>query len=194
MHSIAQFQPRNRIGRPNSSLGWFAEQLAVRDIGLIIEVVVGIQLGGKRDDTVSMTLDSMQMAQVSTAPVSGFVSKSDLFSRTYPIRDTEHFKAVVSCSVGDAQQDAQATNRRILSARPERDPNEQSGFYRSGHHGRARGAASDCRWACVIPLQPQGTMPSDSGQRLCRRNSVPVAERTETIILMAPHARHLKAC
>lgn len=85
----------------NVSLRWFAERVAARDVGLTIEVLDGAQLGGERDYIEGMMLGSIQMAQVSTAPVSGFIPEFDLFSLPYLIRDTEHFKAVVSGSVGD---------------------------------------------------------------------------------------------
>lgn len=85
----------------NVSLRWFAEQVATRDVGLNIEVLDGAQLGGERDYIEGMMLGSIQMAQVSTAPVSGFVPQFDLFSLPYLIRDTDHFKAVVSGPVGE---------------------------------------------------------------------------------------------
>lgn len=84
----------------NVSLRWFAEEVAKRDVGLNIEVLDGAQLGGERDYIEGMLLGSIQMAQVSTAPVSGFVPQFDLFSLPYLIRDTEHFKAVVAGPVG----------------------------------------------------------------------------------------------
>ena len=84
----------------NVSLRWFAERVAARKIGVKIEVLDGAQLGGERDYIEGMMLGSIQMAQVSTAPVSGFVSEFDLFSLPYLIRDTEHFKKVVSGPVG----------------------------------------------------------------------------------------------
>lgn len=84
----------------NVSLNWFAEQVAARDVGLNIEVLDGGQLGGERDYIEGMMLGSIQMAQVSTAPVSAFIPQFDLFSLPYLIRDTEHFKAVVSGPVG----------------------------------------------------------------------------------------------
>ncbi len=85
----------------NVSLRWFAEQVAARDVGLTIQVLDGAQLGGERDYIEGMMLGSIQMAQVSTAPVAGFVPEFDLFSLPYLIRDTEHFKAVVSGPVGE---------------------------------------------------------------------------------------------
>lgn len=85
----------------NVSLRWFAEQVAARDAGLKIEVLDGAQLGGERDYIEGMMLGSIQMAQVSTAPVAGFVPEFDLFSLPYLIRDTDHFKAVVSGPIGE---------------------------------------------------------------------------------------------
>ena len=85
----------------NVALRWFADRVAARDVGLTIEVLDGAQLGGERDYIEGMMLGSIQMAQVSTAPVSGFVPQFDLFSLPYLIRDTDHFKAVVTGPVGD---------------------------------------------------------------------------------------------
>lgn len=84
----------------NVALRWFAERIAGRNVGLKIEVLDGAQLGGERDYIEGMMLGSIQMAQVSTAPVSGFVPEFDLFSLPYLIRDTDHFKKVVSGPVG----------------------------------------------------------------------------------------------
>lgn len=84
----------------NIALRWFADRVAARDVGLNIEVLDGAQLGGERDYIEGMMLGSIQMAQVSTAPVSGFIPEFDLFSLPYLIRDTDHFKAVVSGPVG----------------------------------------------------------------------------------------------
>ncbi|MEM9763154.1 MAG: TRAP transporter substrate-binding protein [Pseudomonadota bacterium] len=100
----------------NVSLRWFAEQVAARDVGLNIEVLDGAQLGGERDYIEGMMLGSIQMAQVSTAPVSGFVPEFDLFSLPYLIRDTEHFKAVVSGPVGKTFDElAEARGLKILA-------------------------------------------------------------------------------
>lgn len=85
----------------NISLRWFADRVASRDMGITIEVLDGAQLGGERDYIEGMMLGSIQMAQVSTAPVSGFIPEFDLFSLPYLIRDTEHFKAVVSGPIGE---------------------------------------------------------------------------------------------
>lgn len=100
----------------NVSLRWFAEQVDARDVGLNIEVLDGAQLGGERDYIEGMMLGSIQMAQVSTAPVSGFVPEFDLFSLPYLIRDTDHFKAVVSGPIGDQFNDlAEARGIKILA-------------------------------------------------------------------------------
>ena len=100
----------------NISLQWFAEQVAARNVGLKIEVLDGGQLGGERDYIEGMMLGSIQMAQVSTAPVSGFVPEFDLFSLPYLIRDTDHFKAVVSGPVGAKFSElAEARGLKILA-------------------------------------------------------------------------------
>jgi tripartite ATP-independent transporter DctP family solute receptor len=63
-----------------------------------------------------MMLGSIQMAQVSTAPVAGFVPEFDLFSLPYLIRDTDHFKAVVSGPVGETFSElAEARGIKILA-------------------------------------------------------------------------------
>lgn len=85
----------------NVSLRWFADRVAARDMGVTIEVLDGAQLGGERDYIEGMMLGSIQMAQVSTAPVAGFIPEFDLFSLPYLIRDTDHFKAVVSGPIGE---------------------------------------------------------------------------------------------
>lgn len=100
----------------NISLRWFAEQVAERDVGLTIRVLDGGQLGGERDYIEGMMMGSIQMAQVSTAPVAGFIPEFDLFSLPYVIRDTEHFKAVVSGPVGERFNElAEARGIKILA-------------------------------------------------------------------------------
>jgi len=100
----------------NVSLRWFADRIAARDVGLSIEVLDGGQLGGERDYIEGMMLGSIQMAQVSTAPVSGFIPEFDLFSLPYLIRDTEHFKAVVAGPVGaEYSAHAEARGFKILA-------------------------------------------------------------------------------
>ena len=85
----------------NVSLRWFADRIAARDVGLTIQVLDGGQLGGERDYIEGMMLGSIQMAQVSTAPISGFIPEFDLFSLPYLFRDTNQFKNVVSGPVGE---------------------------------------------------------------------------------------------
>lgn len=100
----------------NVALRWFADRVAARDVGLKIEVLDGAQLGGERDYIEGMMLGSIQMAQVSTAPVAGFVPEFDLFSLPYLIRDTAHFKAVVSGPVGEKFNElAEARGLKILA-------------------------------------------------------------------------------
>ena len=100
----------------NVSLRWFADQVAARDVGLTIEVLDGGQLGGERDYIEGMMLGSIQMAQVSTAPVAGFVPEFDLFSLPYLLRDTDHFKAVVTGPVGAQFSDlAEQRGMKILA-------------------------------------------------------------------------------
>lgn len=85
----------------NIALRWFADNVAADNVGLKIEVLDGGQLGGERDYIEGMMLGSIQMAQVSTAPMAGFIPQFDLFSLPYLVRDTEHFKAVVGGPVGE---------------------------------------------------------------------------------------------
>ena len=100
----------------NVALRWFADRVAARDVDLNIEVLDGAQLGGERDYIEGMLLGSIQMAQVSTAPVAGFIPEFDLFSLPYLIRDTAHFKAVVSGPVGTKFSEmAEARGFKILA-------------------------------------------------------------------------------
>lgn len=100
----------------NISLRWFAEQVAARKVGLTIDVLDGAQLGSERDYIEGMMLGGIQMAQVSTAPVAGFVPEFDLFSLPYVIRDTAHFKAVVSGPIGEKYRKlAEARGIKILA-------------------------------------------------------------------------------
>ena len=85
----------------NVALRWFADRVASRNVGLELKVLDGAQLGGERDYIEGMILGSIEMAQVSTAPISGFIPEFDLFSLPYIIRDTDHFKKVVSGPVGE---------------------------------------------------------------------------------------------
>lgn len=100
----------------NISLRWFAEQVAARKVGLTIDVLDGGQLGSERDYIEGMMLGGIQMAQVSTAPVAGFVPEFDLFSLPYVIRDTAHFKAVISGPIGEKYRKlAEARGIKILA-------------------------------------------------------------------------------
>lgn len=125
----------------NISLRWFGEQIAARDVGLAIEVLDGGQLGGERDYIEGMMLGSIQMAQVSTAPVAGFVPEFDLFSLPYVITDTDHFKSVVSGPVGaQFAEMAEARGLKIIAwfdngyrhvfnrARPVNTPDDMAGL------------------------------------------------------------------
>lgn len=84
----------------NVSIRWFADRIAERNVDLELRLLDGAQLGGERDYIEGMMLGSIEMAQVSTAPISGFIPEFDLFSLPYIIRDTDHFKIVVSGPVG----------------------------------------------------------------------------------------------
>jgi len=100
----------------NVSLRWFADRVAKDNVGLTIEVLDGAQLGGERDYIEGMMLGSIQMAQVSTAPVSAFIPEFDLFSLPYLIRDTDHFKKVISGPVGQKFDElAEARGIKILA-------------------------------------------------------------------------------
>ncbi|MDJ0627589.1 MAG: TRAP transporter substrate-binding protein [Rhodobacter sp.] len=100
----------------NVSLRWFADRVNAKGVGLNIEVLDGAQLGGERDYIEGMMLGSIQMAQVSTAPVSGFIPEFDLFSLPYLIRDTDHFKNVVAGPVGAKYGElAEARGLKILA-------------------------------------------------------------------------------
>lgn len=100
----------------NIALRWFAERVAEDDVGLTIQVLDGGQLGGERDYIEGMMLGSIQVAQVSTAPVSAFIPEFDLFSLPYLIRDTDHFKKVVSGPVGQKFDElAEARGLKILA-------------------------------------------------------------------------------
>jgi tripartite ATP-independent transporter DctP family solute receptor len=48
-----------------------------------------------------MQQGTIQMAQVSTGPMAGFVGEFDIFSLPYMFRDTDHFKKVLSGPIGD---------------------------------------------------------------------------------------------
>ena len=100
----------------NVALRWFAEQVAARKVGLTIDVLDGGQLGSERDYIEGMMLGGIQMAQVSTAPIAGFVPEFDLFSLPYVLRDTAHFKAVISGPIGEKYRKmAEARGIKILA-------------------------------------------------------------------------------
>ena len=100
----------------NIALRWFADRVAEDNVGLKIEVLDGAQLGGERDYIEGMMLGSIQMAQVSTAPMSAFIPEFDLFSLPYLIRDTDHFKKVISGPVGEKFDElAEARGIKILA-------------------------------------------------------------------------------
>jgi tripartite ATP-independent transporter DctP family solute receptor len=85
----------------NDALRWYAERVAKRTSGgLDLKVLDGAQLGGERDYIEGMILGSIEMAQVSTGPVAGFIPEFDLFSLPYMFRNTDHFVKVISGPVG----------------------------------------------------------------------------------------------
>jgi len=85
----------------NAALRWYAERVAAKSNGrLDLKVLDGAQLGGERDYIEGMILGSIEMAQVSTGPVAGFIPEFDLFSLPYIFRDTDHFVKVVNSPVG----------------------------------------------------------------------------------------------
>ena len=86
----------------NTALKWFADKINKQKIGLNIKVLSGGQLGNsEREYIEGMQQGSIQMAQVSTGPMAGFVGEYDIFSLPYMFRDTEHFEKVLSGPVGD---------------------------------------------------------------------------------------------
>ncbi len=85
----------------NAALRWYAERVAKRTDGrLDLKVLDGSQLGGERDYIEGMILGSIEMAQVSTGPVAGFIPEFDLFSLPYMFRNTDHFVKVINGPVG----------------------------------------------------------------------------------------------
>ena len=82
----------------NVSLRWFAERVASRNVGLNIEVLDGAQLGGERD-----CIEHDARIYPDGAGFDGPVADSLLnliYLAYHLIRDTEHFKKVVSGPVG----------------------------------------------------------------------------------------------
>ncbi len=85
----------------NQALKWFAERVNRRDIGLRIRVLSGGQLGkSERAYIEGMEQDQIQIAQVSTGPLAGFIGEFDLFSLPYLFRDTRHLRRVVGGPIG----------------------------------------------------------------------------------------------
>jgi len=85
----------------NEALRWYAERVANRTSGrLDVKVLDGAQLGGERDYIEGMILGSIEMAQVSTGPIAGFIPEFDLFSLPYMFRNTDHFVKVINGPVG----------------------------------------------------------------------------------------------
>ena len=67
---------------------------------LILKVLDGAQLGGERDYIEGMQLGSIEMAQISTGPISGFIPQFMVCSLPYVFQDYEQIKAVTSGPVG----------------------------------------------------------------------------------------------
>lgn len=85
----------------NAALRWYAERVAKASNGRIeLRVLDGAQLGGERDYIEGMILGSIDMAQVSTGPIAGFIPEFDLFSLPYVFRNTDHFVKVLNGPVG----------------------------------------------------------------------------------------------
>ncbi len=84
----------------NIALRWFADRVIQEDKNLSIKVLDGSQLGGERDYIEGMILGSIEMAQVSTGPLSAFIPEFDLFSLPYLFRDDAQFTKVLSGPVG----------------------------------------------------------------------------------------------
>ncbi|MDA1284639.1 MAG: TRAP transporter substrate-binding protein [Proteobacteria bacterium] len=85
----------------NEALNWFADKINKQKIGLNIKVLSGGQLGkSEREYIEGMQQGTIQMAQVSTGPMAGFIGEYDIFSLPYMFRDTEHFEKVLSGPVG----------------------------------------------------------------------------------------------
>lgn len=85
----------------NVALRWYADRVAKRTNGqLDLKVLDGAQLGGERDYIEGMILGSIEMAQVSTGPIAGFIPEFDLFSLPYIFRNTDQFVKVLNGPVG----------------------------------------------------------------------------------------------
>ena len=86
----------------NKALNWFADKVNKQNIGITFKVLSGGQLGNsERAYIEGMQQGTIQMAQVSTGPMAGFVGEFDIFSLPYMFRDTDHFKKVLSGPIGD---------------------------------------------------------------------------------------------
>jgi len=86
----------------NKALNWFADKVNKQNIGVTFKVLSGGQLGNsERAYIEGMQQGTIQMAQVSTGPMAGFVGEFDIFSLPYMFRDTDHFKKVLSGPIGD---------------------------------------------------------------------------------------------
>ena len=86
----------------NTALNWFADKVNKQNIGVTFKVLSGGQLGkSERAYIEGMQQGTIQMAQVSTGPMAGFVGEFDIFSLPYMFRDTKHFKKVLSGPIGD---------------------------------------------------------------------------------------------
>ena len=86
----------------NVALNWFADKVNKQKIGVTFKVMAGGQLGkSERAYIEGIQQGSIQMAQVSTGPMAGFVGEFDIFSLPYMFRDTKHFKKVLGGPIGD---------------------------------------------------------------------------------------------
>ena len=86
----------------NKALNWFADKVNKQNIGVTFKVLSGGQLGNsERAYIEGMQQGTIQMAQVSTGPMAGFVGEFDIFRLPYMFRDTDHFKKVLSGPIGD---------------------------------------------------------------------------------------------
>ena len=86
----------------NKALNWFADKVNKQNIGVTFKVLSGGQLGNsERAYIEGMQQGTIQMSQVSTGPMAGFVGEFDIFSLPYMFRDTNHFKKVLSGPIGD---------------------------------------------------------------------------------------------
>lgn len=86
----------------NKALNWFADKVNKQNLGVTFKVLSGGQLGkSERAYIEGMQQGTIQMSQVSTGPMAGFVGEFDIFSLPYMFRDTDHFKKVLSGPIGD---------------------------------------------------------------------------------------------